>query len=159
MKKTLTIIAIAIVLGIATFTALNFHTNVIPNSTVQAAPPVFGDACKDIKFKFTNTHNSGGEIEVRAVKYFNKANGKWQTEDVKNVNCGKDKTCTTDGDNLSDSEGEQLTKIKFVYKYLPTGKGANWSDEVESAEFVPNSATCNAGKTYGPGSQGFVIAR
>lgn len=159
MKKTMTIIAIAIALGIATFSAFQFDTQITPNTTVKAAAPMFGDACKDVKFKFTNNHNSGGEIEVRQVKYYNKANGKWQNEDVNNVNCGKGKTCTTNGDNLSDSEGEQLTKIKFVYKYKPTGKGANWSDEVESTEFVPNNPTCNAGKTYGPGSQGFVIVR
>lgn len=159
MKKTMTLIAIAIAIGIATFTALNFDTKVTQNSTAQAAAPLFSDACKDVKFKFTNNHNSGGEIEVRAVKYFNKANGKWQNEDLNNLTCGQGQTWTTIGDNLSDSEGEQLTKIKFVYKYKPTGKGANWSDEVESTEFVPNNPTCNAGKTYGPGAQGFVIVR
>jgi hypothetical protein len=159
MKNKLPLIACTLVLGLATFAALQFDTTVTPSATVQAAAPVFGDACKDVKFKFTNQHNSGGEIEVRQVKYYNKANGKWQNEDVNNVNCRQGKTCTTNGDNLSDSEGEQLTKIKFVYKYKPTGNGANWSDEVESAEFAPNNATCNAGKTYGPGSQGFVIVR
>lgn len=75
------------------------------------------DACKNVKFKFTNKHNSGGTIEVRQVKYFNKANGEWQTEDVKHLDFSQGATCTTSGDNLRDSEGEELTKFRFVYRY------------------------------------------
>lgn len=149
MKKTMTLIAIAIAVGIAIFSALQFNTKVTPNATVQAAAPFFGDACKNVKFSVKNQHNSGGRIEIREVQYFNKANGKWQTEQVSNKEAAQGATVTTNGDDLRDSEGEQITKVKFKYKYLPTGRGANWSDEIVSAEFTPSSPVCNAGRTYG----------
>ncbi|MFN7931451.1 MAG: hypothetical protein U0Y68_26685 [Blastocatellia bacterium] len=123
MKKTMTIIAIAIAVGIAAVSALKINSL----TTVQAAAPLFGDACKNVKFTVKNQHNSGGQIEIREVQYFNKANGKWQTEQVANKTANQGATVTTNGDDLKDSEGEQITKIKFKYKYLPTGRGANWS--------------------------------
>lgn len=144
MKKTMTIIAIAIAVGIAAFSALK--TNTI---TTAHAAPWFGDACKNVKFTVKNQHNSGGQIEIRQVEYYNKANGKWQTEDIPNQIINQGATFTTNGDDLKDSEGEQITKIKYRYKYKGTGRGANWSDEIVSDEFVPSSPVCNAGRTYG----------
>jgi hypothetical protein len=144
MKKTMTIIAIAVAVGFAAFSAMKFT----PTTTVKAAP-FFGDACKNVKFKVKNQHNSGGQIEIRQVEYFNKANGKWQVEDIPNQVINQGATFTTNGDDLRDSEGEQITKIKYRYKYKPTGAGANWSDEIVSNEFVPSSPVCNAGRTYG----------
>src|SRR5277367_1014451 len=73
------------------------------------------DTCTNVKFKFTNKHNSGGIIELHQIKYFNKANGQWKTEGLKDLSCGQGHTCTTSGDNLTDSEGEELTKFHFVY--------------------------------------------
>jgi hypothetical protein len=116
-----------------------------------------GDACKNVKFKFTNKHDSGGTIEVHQIKYFNKANGAWQTEDLKDIDCRQDKTCTTLGDNLRDSEGEDLTKIRFVYRYKGPKTTDNWSDYVEGGEKIPDNPTCFANKTYGPGSNGWAI--
>ena len=145
MKKTMTIFAIAI--GIATFSALQFDTQITPN--VKAAAPLFGDACKNVKFSVKNQHNSGGRIEIRTVEYYNKANGKWQTEQIANKEAAYGATVTTNGDNLRDSEGEQITKIKFRYKYLPTGRGANWSDEITSETFETSQPVCNANRTYG----------
>lgn len=144
MKKTMTIIAIAVAVGIAAFSALKANTI----TTVQAAP-LFGDACQNVKFAVKNQHNSGGQIEIRQVEYYNKANGKWQTEDIPNQIINQGATFTTNGDDLKDSEGEQITKIKYRYKYKGTGRGANWSDEIVSNEFVPSSPVCNAGRTYG----------
>jgi hypothetical protein len=124
---------------------------------VSAVAAYAGDACKDVKFKFTNKHNSGGTIEVSQVKYFNKANGAWQTEDVHNFECKQGKTCTTSGDNLRDSEGEDLTKFHFVYRYKGTKGTDNWSDYVEGGDKIPDNPTCTANKTYGPGSTGWTI--
>jgi hypothetical protein len=107
-----------------------------------------GDACTDVKFEFTNKHSSGRSIKVMQVKYYNKANGKWQTEDVKNKECAYGATCTTDGDNLRDSEGEELTKFRFIFKYKETD--GDWSDKDEGGDKVPDDPTCNAGKKYGP---------
>jgi hypothetical protein len=147
MKKTFTTFAIAIAVAIAALAAFQFNQQVTPG--VQAAAPFFGDACKNVKFKVKNQHNSGGQIEIRQVEYFNKANGKWQVEDIPNQVINQGATFTTNGDDLKDSEGEQITKIKYRYKYKPTGAGANWSDEIVSNEFVPSSPVCNAGRTYG----------
>lgn len=147
MKKTITTFAIAIAVTIAAFAALQFSNEATPN--VQAAAPLFGDACQNVKFKVKNEHNSNGQIEIRQVEYYNKANGKWQTEDIPNQVINQGVTFTTNGDDLKDSEGEQITKIKFRYKYKGTGRGANWSDEIASDEFVASSPVCNAGRTYG----------
>ena len=116
-----------------------------------------GDACKNVKFKFTNQHDSGGTIEIRQVKYFNRANGAWQSEDIQNLECRQGKTCTTDGYNLRDSEGEDLTKFRLVYRYKGTHAADNWSDDVEGGDKLPDNPTCNANKTYGPGSTGWTI--
>ena len=145
MKTKMTIFAIALVLGIATFSALNMNNH----SVVKAAPAFFGDTCKNVKFTVKNQHNSGGKIEIRGVEYFNRANGNWQSEQVANKLCNQGSTVATNGDDLRDSEGEQITKVKFRYKYLPKGAGANWSDEIVSAEFVPSSPVCNANRSYG----------
>lgn len=145
MKKTMTIIAIAIAIGFAAFSTMKLT----PTTSVQAAAPMFGDTCKNVKFKVKNQHNSGGQIEIRQVEYYNKANGNWQVEDIPNQVINQGATFTTNGDDLRDSEGEQITKIKYRYKYKPTGAGANWSDEIVSNEFIPSSPVCNAGRTYG----------
>jgi len=115
------------------------------------------DTCKDVKFKFTNKHNSGGIIEMHQIKYFNKANGEWKTEDLHDLDCNQGKTCTTLGDNLKDAEGEDLTKIRFIYRYKGTKSTDNWSDYVEGGDKVPDNPTCFADKTYGPGSSGWTI--
>ena len=84
----------------------------------MAGTAVAGDACKNVKFKVTNKHESGEAILIKKVKYFNKANGQWQTE-VVNQNliyepanypipidrepgllCNQGATCTTKGDDL-----------------------------------------------------------
>src|SRR5262249_32712990 len=116
-----------------------------------------GDACKNVKFKITNKHESGGSIEIRQIKYFNKANGAWQTEDVLNFVYAQGHTCTTLGDNLRDSEGEDLTKIRFVYRYKGPKSTDNWSDTIEGGDKVPDNPTCFANKTYGPGDKGWTI--
>jgi hypothetical protein len=115
------------------------------------------DTCTNVKFKFTNKHNSGGIIELHQIKYFNKANGEWKTEGLKDLSCGQGHTCTTSGDNLTDSEGEELTKFHFVYRYKGTKSTDNWSDYVEGGDKVPDDPTCFANKTYGPGPTGFTI--
>jgi len=123
----------------------------------SAAMAYAGDACKNVKFQFTNKHNSGGTIEVHQIKYFNKANGTWQTEDVKHFECPQSHTCTTTGDNLRDSEGEQLTKFRLVYRYKGPKQTDNWSDEVEGGIKEPDNPTCNANKTYPGGNHSWTI--
>lgn len=100
------------------------------------------DACRNVKFKFTNEKNH--TIKVISVKYFNQANNKFQTETIKNVSCAAGATCTTKGDNLRDAEGEDLTKLIFVLK---NEAGENRHDTGEKVLADPK---CSADKTYGP---------
>jgi len=157
MRRITFALAIALILGALTISLPKFKSNVQANPVANPMAVSFGDACQNVRFKFTNKHHSGGKIRFQRIRYYNKANGNWQTEDVNNADCNQNATCTTTGNNLRDSEGEDLTKFRLVYKYLPTGAGANWSDEVESGDLAPTNPVCNANKTYGPGSQGWVI--
>jgi hypothetical protein len=153
MKKlTFTIaIAIAITLGIFGLTTLPTATKV-EAASVKAGIFFFGDNCKNVKFSAKNQHAQNGQIEIRKVTYYNKANGKWQTEDLPNLVVNQGSTFTTDGDDLSDSEGEQITKVKFIYRWKSDGRNANWSGDVTSKEFVPSATVCNANRTYGNSS-------
>lgn len=127
-----------------------------------------GDACKNVKFKYTNKHNSGKAIRVVKVKYFNKDNGKWQTEDVKNETCFQDETCVTKGDNLRDSEGVDLTKVRFIYQEeltrteydssgAPVRSYTSWTANIEGGDKTPTNPACWANRTYGPGTKGWTI--
>ena len=117
----------------------------VPSASIAHA----SDVCKNVQFKVTNKHNSGGTIELHQVEYFNKANGQWKTEDLKDLTCYQGKTCTTSGDNLNDAEGMDLTKFRFVYRYKGTKSTDNWSDYVEGGIKEPDKPTCFEGKVYG----------
>src|SRR5262245_5014084 len=140
-----------------------------------ASPALFaGDACKNVKFKVHNKHKSEAAILIKKVEYYNKANGKWQSEVVNQgfyldrdgnwelvpfnkhhgLYCKYDQTCTTGGDDLRDSEGEPLTQVRFVYQYWASGK---WSGEVTGSAKEPDSTKCFANKTYTNGDNGFAI--
>lgn len=106
------------------------------NATVAYA----ADACRNVKFKFTNEKDH--PITVISVKYFNQANNKFQTEAIKNTKCAAGATCTTEGDNLRDAEGEDLTKLIFVLK---NEAGQN---RHSTGEKVPVDPKCSAGKIY-----------
>ena len=136
-----------------------------------------GDACKNVKFKITNKHDSGNKILLKRVEYFNKANGKWQSEVVNQswhvgvpdgpnqivapplekepgLECAHGDTCTTGGDDLRDAEGEQITKFRFIYKYWAAGK---WSGEVDGGVKETVDSTCFANKVYAGANGGFAI--
>ena len=164
MRKIMLTIAVAIAVGFIGFTFSGSATEVQANSIEPIASTstitstnTLGDTCKQVKFKFTNKHSKGGEIEIRAVKYYNKANGKWQTEDVPNAVVNQGSSYTTGGDDLQDSEGEDLTQIIFVYRWKAVGRGAAWSSDVSSKIFVPTEPSCYANRTYGAGKTIFTI--
>jgi len=152
MRKIMLTIAVAIAVGFIGFTFSGSTTEVQANSTDSiTSNNLLGDACKDVKFKVVNKHNKGGDIEVRAVKYYNRTNGKWQTEDVPNTIVRQDDILETDGDDLRDSEGENITSVIFVYRWKADRNG-NWSGEVDSKAFEPKDPICVARKTYGNSS-------
>jgi hypothetical protein len=113
-----------------------------------AATPAFADTCKDVKFKVSNNHFEGREIEIRKVKYFNPHTGNTHTEDVKNLECRHGATCTTNGDNLANAKNVDLNSIQVVFKYREHDGG--WSKEFQTQKFVPALRKCTEGKTYGP---------
>jgi hypothetical protein len=125
------------------FTALLCAT-----ALATAADPALADACKNAKFKVTNNHAEGREIEIRKVKYFNPHTGGTQTEDVKNVVCKHGSTCTTAGDNLANAKNVDLNSIQVVFKFRE--RDGDWSGEFQTQKFVPSLRKCTEGKVYGP---------
>lgn len=116
---------------------------------VLATPALAGDACKNVKFKVTNNHFEGREIEIRQVKFRNPHNGgQVQTEDVKNKTCNHGLTCTTNGDNLSNADKVDLDDIQVVFRYREHDGG--WSKEFLTQPFTPALRKCKEGKEYGP---------
>ena len=163
MKNIVATTIIALVIGITSFLPTNFDTTVQAHSVAASNSPLLGDACRNVKFKFKNNHSSRDVIDVRDVEYFNRANGKWQTEDLKNrpgmagFMCGFGETCTTEAEDLRDSEGEQITKIRFHFKFKQAGRNlTSWSEKVVSSIFEPESPVCNANKVFGNG-KGWTI--
>jgi hypothetical protein len=115
---------------------------------VAAAGPAAADACKDVKFKVTNSHVEGRDIEIRKVKYYNPHTTSTKTEDVKSLVCHYGSTCTTSGDNLADAKNVDLNSIQVVFRYRE--RDTDWSDEFQTQPFVPAYRKCTEGKTYGP---------
>jgi len=115
---------------------------------VTAAGPAAADACKDVKFKVTNNHVEGRDIEILKVKYFNPHTSSTHTEGVKNLVCKQGSTCTTSGDNLTDAKNVDLNSIQVVFKFRE--RDGDWSDEFQTQPFVPAYRKCTEGKTYGP---------
>lgn len=114
-----------------------------------------GDACKNVSFLVkNNTENS--VIFITKIKYFNRNSGKWKTENVSQVSCAWDETCTVGGqDDLADAKDDDITKISFVYDHYTNGS-ANRSANKESKIFNPTSPKCTEGKIFGTG-QGWKI--
>jgi len=104
-----------------------------------------GDACKNVKFKFVNKRNVA--IRVTKVEYLNKANNKRQTEDLKAQECAKGATCITSGDDLRDSEGENLTNFVFFFNDLEADGGTSKVDR-HTKNKVPVKQKCSADMTY-----------
>ena len=113
-----------------------------------AAAPAFADACKDVKFKVTNDHVEGRDIEILKVKYFNPHTSSTHTEGVKNLVCKHGLTCTTSGDNLADAKNVDLNSIQVVFRYKE--RDGDWSDEYQTQPYVPAYRKCTEGKVYGP---------
>lgn len=115
--------------------------------TAVSAPAV-ADSCKDAKFRVTNSHAEGREIEIRQVRYFNPHTGSTHTEDVQNLVCRHGATCTTDGDNLANAKNVDLNSIQVVFSFRE--RDGQWSREFQTRPFVPTYRKCVEGKVYGP---------
>jgi|GraSoiStandDraft_4_1057263.scaffolds.fasta_scaffold1863775_1 hypothetical protein len=104
-----------------------------------------GDACKDVKFQIKNLRPN--TIRITKVEYFNAANGRTQSEGVANLDCASGATCTTSGDNLTDSEGEDLSSVVFFFNDRESDGG--WSNnDMKTQKKSPITKKCAAGMTY-----------
>jgi hypothetical protein len=148
MKKVTMTIIFALAMSVIGLTFLTTETKVAASST-ETGNFFFGDACKNVTFSGKNLHNQNGQIKMKAVKVYNRASGNWYTIDLPGKVYGQGQEFTTQANNIPDSEGEDLTKVKFVYQWKGKGRGATWSTEVNSKEFNPASPTCNANKSFG----------
>lgn len=106
------------------------------STTVASA----GDTCRNVHFQLVNQKDH--TITVAAVKYFNRVNNKLQTESIRNIDCRAGATCVTQGDNLRDAEGEDLTRFFFILK----NEGGE-NRHATSAK-VPADPQCRAGRVY-----------
>ncbi len=118
-------------------------------SLVSVAPEAqaLGGACKNVHFSFKNVHKDGRSIKVVKVKYYDKGDGKWRTEDVKDEECAINATCKTDGDDLSNMENDDMTKLRFIYRAKEAD--GDWSAEIEGGDKEPSDPRCTANRTYG----------
>ncbi len=148
MKKIILTIAIAVGMSVLGLTFLQSETKVSAGS-LETSTFNFGDACTNVTFSGKNLQNQNGQIKMKAVKVYNRASGTWYTIDLPGKVYAQGATFTTAANNVPDSEGEDLTKVKFIYQWKGTGRGAAWSSDVSSKEFNPASPTCNANKSFG----------
>ena len=125
--------------------AMSIRMSLLLTLLAGASTAHAGDACRNVKFSITNQKNH--TITLTQVKYFNQANNRFQTENIRTVQCKAGATCVSRGDNLRDAEGEDLTRFVFVLK---NEGGENRHDTSVKGT---NNPRCNADKTYGP----FVI--
>lgn len=117
-------------------------------------------SCKNVSIKITNGRNE--KIRFREVSFYNKSSGNWKNDNVAKTECPPGQTCTIDQEenalartalSLTDANGDEITKIKIGYEYLPNGRGARWSSKIESKVFEPSDPTCREGKVFGTGQK------
>jgi hypothetical protein len=105
-----------------------------------------GDACKNVKLIYKNMRPEA--IWVYKIDYYNRTNAKVQTEDVQNEQCnGGGQLCITNGDNLRDSEGQDLTN--FVFHFFINDQLHIGSEYFHSQPKLPGGGErCVANKVY-----------
>jgi hypothetical protein len=151
MKRITFALAAALILGALTIALPKLKSAVKANPVAPPAALTVVDPCTNVKARFKNQHYAGGQIKFQRIKFYNRDSGNWYTEDVNNLICDQGQLCTTAGNNLRDSEGEDLTKFQLIYKYKGPGSAANWSGEVISPVFsvTAGNERCTANKMYG----------
>lgn len=117
-------------------------------------------SCKNVSIKITNGRNE--KIRFREVSFYNKSSDHWKDDNVAKTECLPEQTCTINQEDnalartplsLTDANGDDITKIKIGYEYLPNGRGAKWSSKIESKVFEPSDPTCREGKVFGTGQK------
>ncbi len=154
MKRMTFMLATAIMLGALTIALPKLKSDVKANPAARPAAPQIGpDACKNVKFQFQNTRSNGEIIRAQKIEYHQKVKNKWRTEltNFSAGECPNGSICSTQGDNLADSKGVEIDKVKLHFQWKSNKPGANWSDTiVSSVKTVPSSEqVCTENKYYG----------
>jgi hypothetical protein len=154
MKRIMFAIAAALILGAITFALPYLKSEVKANPVAKPAAPQIGpDACKNVKFQFKNTRSNGEIIRAQKIEYHQKVKDNWRTEltNFSIGDCPNGSTCTTQGDNLADSKGVQIDKVKLHFQWKSNKAGANWSDTVVSTikNVSSSEQVCTENKYYG----------
>jgi hypothetical protein len=156
MKRITFAVTTALILGALTLALPKLKSDAKANPVAKPAAPQIGpDACKNVKFQFKNNRSNGEIIRAQKIEYHQLVKNNWRTELVEfstsNGECGNGSICTTKGDNLADSKGVQLDKIKLHFQWKSTKPGSNWSDTiVSSVKTVASSEqVCTENKYYG----------
>jgi hypothetical protein len=107
-----------------------------------------GDACKNVEFQLINKRATG--IVITSVDYDRDVVAhNPRHEDINpDLVCASGATCKTNGDDLRDSEGENLTNFVFFFNDIEADGGRSKIDQKTQPK-VPDSKKCTANRTYG----------
>jgi len=170
MKRIIFGLATALILAALTIALPKFKSNVqanpVANPVISPAAPQLGpNACKGVKFIFTNNRLHSEQIQAKKVEFKLSGRDGWFSEDVAfadipNVDkgqCPNGFQCSTKGDNLNQASGRDVLKVKLYYWYKGQRSTDNWSDLTPSREFDVDKSQqrCKDGNGYGP----FVIGQ
>src|SRR5262249_21533441 len=128
MKRIAFAVATAIILGALTLALPKLKSDAKANPVVKPAAPQIGpDACKNVKFQFKNTRSNGELIRAQKVEYHQLVKNNWRTEltSFSIGDCANGSICTTKGDDLADSKGVQIDKVKLHYQWKENKGAAN----------------------------------
>lgn len=116
--------------------------------------------CKGVSFKITN--GRAGRIKLSKLSYFNLQAGEWRDEQLNGDECLEGQTCTVTHEfnllmrtpiSLKNANGHDITKVKFIYKFLSKARGSKWTSAIDSKIFEPIDPRCQAGREYGTGQK------
>ena len=108
----------------------------------------FASKCKKVKIKVEN--NTGHEVRVKKLEFYDDPAGKWRDEQVKNSTI-KNGNSHTYEENLGYVLGRRVTKFKVKYDYrLEDGTMSKdiWSNEIKpTATGDDGNLTCKSDRT------------
>src|SRR5215475_14366434 len=154
MKRIAFAVATALILGALTLALPKLKSDAKANPVAKPAAPQIGpDACKNVKFQFKNNRHFGEMIRAQKIEYHQLVKNNWRTEltEFSVGDCANGSICTTKGDDLADSKGVQIDKVRLHFQWKGTQSSAKWSSTVVSTDkLVPSSEqVCTENKYYG----------
>jgi len=154
MKRITFAVATTLILGALTLAIPKLKSDVQAKPVAKPAAAQIGpDACKNVKFQFKNNRHFGEMIRAEKIEYHQLVKNNWRTEltSFSVGDCLNGSICTTKGDDLADSKGVQIDKVRLHFQWKGTAPSAKWSSTVVSTDkLVPSSEqVCTENKYYG----------